>query len=161
MNDLAVRQGRVEDAETLAHFNELMAWETERLKLDPQRIRAGVRQVLAQPAKGFYLVAELDGTIAGQLMVTYEWSDWRNGNFWWIQSVYVDAKFRRAGVFRALYAEIERLAKLDTSVCGIRLYVEQDNEKAQHTYQALGMVSTPYRILEVDYVIRRAGPHGS
>ena len=161
MNDLVVRLGRLDDTETLAHFNELMAWETEHLKLDPERIRAGVRQVLAEPAKGFYLVAESRGAIAGQLMVTYEWSDWRNGNFWWIQSVYVDAKFRRAGVFRTLYAEVERLAKLDPGVCGIRLYVEQDNERAQRTYSALGMTTTPYRMLEVDYVIRRTDLHAS
>lgn len=155
MTDVAIRRGSIDDAETLARFNELMAWETEHLRLDPQRIRAGVRRVLSEPERGFYLVAEIGGAVVGQLMVTYEWSDWRNGNFWWIQSVYVEQAYRRSGVFRALYREVERLAGENAEVCGIRLYVEQDNTRAQQTYSSLGMSTTPYRVLEVDFVVKR------
>ena len=155
MTDLTVRRAVVDDTESIAVFNERMAWETERLTLEAQRLRQGVREVLSNPAKGFYLVAEAGGALAGQLLITFEWSDWRNGAFWWIQSVYVGEAFRRTGVFRALFAEVERLASLDPGVCGLRLYVEQDNERAQHTYRSLGMTTTRYRVMEIDRVFTR------
>jgi ribosomal protein S18 acetylase RimI-like enzyme len=96
-------------------------------------------------------VAELDGRVVGQLMVTYEWSDWRNGAFWWIQSVYVLPEARRCGAFSALYSHVERLAKATPGVCGLRLYVELANERAQATYRRCGMTDAGYRVMEADY----------
>jgi ribosomal protein S18 acetylase RimI-like enzyme len=121
-----------------------------------------VEAVVRDPAKGIYFVAAAGGAVIGQLMITYEWSDWRNGTFWWIQSVYVRPDVRHQGVFRALYRHVRDLARSRDGVCGIRLYVEQDNARAQKTYRALGMRETPYRILEEDFVLTRTGPeHGS
>ena len=99
-------------------------------------------------SKGRYWVAEADGMIVGQIMVTYEWSDWRNGMIWWIQSVYVHGDYRRSGVFSALYRHVETLAKQDPRVCGIRLYVERGNRRAQRTYASLGMVMTDYQVMQ-------------
>ncbi|MBC8139088.1 MAG: GNAT family N-acetyltransferase [Fibrella sp.] len=125
-----------------------MAWETEHRELVPDTIRDGIQSFLARPDYGFYLVAEIESRVAGCLMVTFEWSDWRNGLFWWIQSVYVDPDFRRRGVFKTLYQTVERRARESDGVCGLRLYVEQENVTAQETYRAMGMGKTPYRIFE-------------
>ena len=141
-----VRAAQAADLASLAAFNAAMAIETENKTLDPQTLRAGVARILAEPARGFYLVAEIDGVIAGCLMVTYEWSDWRNGDWWWLQSVYVAPQYRRCGVFRALYAQVECRATGHADVVGIRLYVERDNTRAQHTYASLGMREDHYRI---------------
>jgi ribosomal protein S18 acetylase RimI-like enzyme len=105
--------------------------------------------------RGFYLIAEANGTRVGQMMITYEWSDWRNGMFWWIQSVYTAREFRRRGVFRALYAHAQALAQQEGTVCGLRLYVEGQNGPAQATYRRCGMHETAYRIFEVDNVLPR------
>lgn len=156
--DLVIRPATLGDADVIVRFNAAMALETESLELDMHRLIKGVRAVLSDPAKGFYLVAETAGRIAGQTMVTFEWSDWRNANFWWIQSVYIDPAFRAQGVFKRLYAEIERRAWLPGVSCGLRLYVEGANESAQRTYERLGMRRTGYRFYEVDFVLERA--HG-
>ncbi len=153
--DVSIRLAASGDAETIARFNQAMAQETEQRALDPQRLRLGVEAVLRDPSKGRYWVAEVEGRLAGQLLVTYEWSDWRNGAFWWIQSVYVDLEFRRRGVFRALYEHVAREARRAPDVCGLRLYVEQHNRRAQNAYERLGMRPTPYRIFEVDFVLSR------
>lgn len=144
--EVRIRAARADDLEALAAFNTALALETEDKTLDPAVLRAGVARVLAEPARGFYLVAEIDGVVAGCLMVTFEWSDWRNGDWWWLQSVYIAPAFRRRGVFRALYAEVERRAAERADVVGIRLYVERDNVRAQHTYAALGMREDHYRM---------------
>ena len=144
----AVRDATPADIDILVQFNAAMARETEALTLDPAILRAGVAAVLAEPRRGFYLIGEQAGQIAGCLMITYEWSDWRNGDWWWLQSVYVRPEYRRDGVFRALYAEVERRAAAGTGVAGLRLYVERDNARAQHTYAALGMHETHYRMYE-------------
>jgi GNAT superfamily N-acetyltransferase len=141
-----VRAAQAADLECLAAFNAAMAIETENKTLEPQTLRAGVARVLAEPTRGFYLVAEVDGVVAGCLMVTFEWSDWRNGDWWWLQSVFVALEYRRHGVFRALYAEVERRAAGHADVVGIRLYVERENVRAQHTYAALGMREDHYRM---------------
>lgn len=125
-----------------------MAWETEGKALDGETVAHGVRAVLDDPSKGFYLVAERDGEPVGGLMVTYEWSDWRNGAFWWIQSVYVEPDARRTGVFRALFASIREQARAAGAV-GLRLYVEVENRRAQHTYASLGMAQCPYHMFEL------------
>jgi len=124
-----------------------MALETERKELLPEVIGAGVHSLLANPAAGFYVVAEQDGLI-GSLMITKEWSDWRNGAFWWIQSVYVRPQSRRQGVYQRLYRHVQQLAANDPKVCGFRLYVERENSRAQATYSALGMKQTHYLVFE-------------
>jgi ribosomal protein S18 acetylase RimI-like enzyme len=136
---LAIRLAVAKDAAVVAEFNRLMALETEGKVLDPQVLAAGVAAVLADPSKAFYLVAEEQGAVAGQLGVTTEWSDWRNAWFWWIQSVYVAAGARRRGIFRALYEHVYQMARDDGRVIGLRLYVEENNDAAQKTYRTLGM----------------------
>jgi ribosomal protein S18 acetylase RimI-like enzyme len=138
------------DAPVIAEFNLRLAKESEQLRLDPGIVRDGVAAVLSDPAKGIYYVAEIDGAVAGQLMITYEWSDWRNGNIWWIQSVYVREQFRLNGVFRALYEHLQTLAGARTDVCGIRLYVHSQNTRAQQSYEKLGMKRTEYAVFELD-----------
>jgi GNAT superfamily N-acetyltransferase len=147
-----IRDAVEADLEFLARGNEAMALETEHKRLDPQTIRHGVRAVLADPAQGRYFVAEdLRGNAVGQLMITYEWSDWRNGQFWWFQSVYVVPVARRKGVFQALYGHVDALVRSSPGVCGLRLYVEADNAAAQRTYARCGMHDAGYRVMEVDY----------
>ena len=141
----------------MAEFNSRMAWETENRRLDPERVRQGVAALLSDPAKGSYFLAEgqQDGTItvAGQLLITYEWSDWRNGNFWWIQSVYVAEEFRGRGVFRALFNHVHTLAKGRKDVCGLRLYMDAQNQTARQTYERLGLKQTDYELFEIDFVM--------
>jgi ribosomal protein S18 acetylase RimI-like enzyme len=141
-----VRSATAADIDVLVQFNAAMALETEAKTLDPKVLQAGTAAVFAEPHRGFYLIAEQVGQVAGCLMITYEWSDWRNGDWWWLQSVYVRPEHRRGGVFRALYAEVERRASARADVVGVRLYVEKDNRRAQNTYAALGMHDEQYRI---------------
>ncbi len=155
MTDLprfSVRHGSANDIGALADFNICMALETESLKLKPEVITAGVRGMVERPERGFYLVVECHDTdspgIVASLMVTTEWSDWRNGLFWWIQSVYVLPDYRRMGLYRRLYDHVRNLAATEPEVCGFRLYVEKDNTRAQATYSTLGMVETDYRLYE-------------
>jgi ribosomal protein S18 acetylase RimI-like enzyme len=147
-DSIQVRVARAGDAENLIRFNAAMALETERKVLLAEVVGAGVRHLLAHPEMGFYVIAESGGEVAGSLMVTNEWSDWRNGNFWWVQSVYVRPEFRRRGVYRQLYKYLQALAAQDPSICGFRLYVERDNVRAQATYEAAGMAQTPYLVFE-------------
>ncbi|MDJ0918223.1 MAG: GNAT family N-acetyltransferase [Woeseiaceae bacterium] len=146
--NLTIRMAEAGDAETIARFNNGIAEETEGHSLDPAIIGSGVKRLLADPDNGQYWVAETDGQIVGQIMVTYEWSDWRDGRIWWIQSVYVDAEYRRKGVFASLYRHVQDLAKKDPDAIGIRLYVDSDNARAQDTYVNLGMQMTAYRVME-------------
>lgn len=152
---MTIRDGAIADAPTLAAFNAAMALETESLQLDLDRLLAGVRAVFDDPAKGFYLVAEQEGEVVGQLMVTYEWSDWRNGVFWWVQSVYVVPVARGRGVYRGLYQEMLSRARERGDVCGVRLYVEGGNETAKRIYAKLGMSATVYEMWEEDFVVER------
>lgn len=148
MSAIRTRFAQPEDAETLAEFNIAMAEESEGMALDPAVVRSGVRQLLAAPAQGFYAVAEMEGELAGSLMVTSEWSDWRDGEFWWIQSVYVRPALRRRGVYRRLYDFVKRQAAENGGVRGFRLYVERGNRAAQAVYCKLGMRETRYRVFE-------------
>ena len=137
------------DASIIAEFNQQMAQETENKTLDTATINAGVERMITDSSLGRYLVArEETGRIVGCLGITYEWSDWRNGLFWWIQSVYVHGDYRRSGVFSALYRHVESLARRDPQICGIRLYVERENARAQRTYESLGMEMTDYRVMQ-------------
>lgn len=147
-DDLTIRTATADDADLLAQFNENMAQETEDKTLDPETVRAGVETMLNDRSQGFYLVAVRASTIVGSLMITTEWSDWRNGTFWWIQSVYVRPEARRTGVYTALHRAVRQRAHQTSGVCGLRLYVEQDNEPARETYESLGMTKTPYRMYE-------------
>jgi ribosomal protein S18 acetylase RimI-like enzyme len=144
-----IRLAEQRDAEGIARFNQAMARETEEKHLDWVVISSGVEALIAQPEFGFYLVAETEeGAPAGCLLITYEWTDWRNGVFWWIQSVYVDPAHRGQGVYPALYAEVKRRAAADPRVRGFRLYVEENNLRAQASYRKLGMERTVYQMFE-------------
>lgn len=145
-DDISVRAAARIDVETLVRFNQRLAEETEDKTLDAETVRGGVEAVFDKPTRGFYLVAERGGCVVGSLMVISEWSDWRNGAFWWLQSVYVRPADRRKGVYQALHRAVRRRARDDEDVCGIRLYVERGNEGAQKTYKALGMTEAPYRL---------------
>ena len=144
---MRIRLATPADAGALIEFNAAMALETEGKELLPDVIGAGVRSLLGNPAAGFYLLAEQDSAV-GSLMITKEWSDWRNGTFWWIQSVYVRPEFRRQGVYKTLYRHVQELASKDPAVCGFRLYVERENDRAQAAYGALGMKQTHYLVFE-------------
>lgn len=144
---LSLRRAVPADARVIAEFNLAMALETEHKRLDPDTVHAGVLAVLNDARRGFYWLAEREGEIVGGLMVTYEWSDWRNADFWWIQSVYVRPQARRSGVFAALYREIEAQAR-QAGACGLRLYVENSNLTALETYARLGMHDAHYRVME-------------
>jgi GNAT superfamily N-acetyltransferase len=127
-----------------------LAAETEDLRLDPRRVGAGVQAVLGDESKGLYFLALAQTEIVGQAMITYEWSDWRNGNIWWLQSVYVRPEFRRRGVFRLLFKHIQDLARRQPGVWGLRLYMHSENDRARSTYEGLGMTFTPYQVFEMD-----------
>jgi GNAT superfamily N-acetyltransferase len=144
---LRVRSASPDDASIIADFNIRMAIETENLALDPGTIFPGVRAVFANASRGEYFVAEMGGSVVGCLLITHEWSDWRNGDIWWIQSVYVHADFRGRGVFAALYRHVEKAAAAAGAV-GLRLYMEEENHNAQATYERMGMQVTHYRVLE-------------
>ena len=143
-----IRLAKKTDAATLIEFNAAMALETEGKRLLPKVIGAGVRALLANPASGFYVIAKESASVVAALMVTKEWSDWRNGDFWWIQSVYVRPEFRRRGVYKRLYGHVQALAARDARVCGFRLYVDRGNRRAQAAYRAVGMERTRYLVLE-------------
>ncbi len=145
--DFKIRLGEERDAETLADFNIAMARETEEKELPKDVVLSGVRGLMARPDHGFYLVAESEGAVAGSLMVTFEWSDWRDGFFWWVQSVYIRPEFRRRGVYRRLYQAVKDRAA-NANVRGFRLYVELENSVARKTYENLGMSEIPYKMYE-------------
>ena len=143
-----IRDARPADAAFLVDCNAAMATETEGRELSRDVLAQGVAGVFEQPGRGFYLVALQAGEPVGCLLVTTEWSDWRNGDWWWIQSVYVVPAARRSGVFRALHAGVAARAARASGVVGLRLYVERDNTRAQATYRSLGMLEAPYRMFE-------------
>ena len=143
-----VRAARPEDLESLVDFNCRLARETEDHELDPATVRRGLSRLFDNPAAGFYTVAEQEGRVVGCLLITFEWSDWRDGWLWWIQSVYVEAAARRRGVFRRLFEHVREKAETDADVRGLRLYVERGNGRAQATYASMGMEEAPYKLFE-------------
>ena len=153
--NIQIRRAIPADTERIAEFNAAIARETENLELDRKRLRLGVEAVLRDPAKGFYTVAEVDGHVVGQMMVTFEWSDWRDATFWWLQSVYVQPEYRRQGIYRRLYQHVLDEAKARKDICGVRLYVSKDNVAAQQVYERLGLKKALYRMYEVDFVLAR------
>jgi ribosomal protein S18 acetylase RimI-like enzyme len=149
--EIKIRRAEIRDAIALVRFNQAMARETEGKELDEKVLAAGVGNLLGNEQHGFYLIAEHMTAVpeaVGSLMVTYEWSDWRNGLFWWIQSVYIIPGWRRRGVYRQLYSFVKELAEAEPDVRGFRLYVEKENRIAQQTYQRLGMAETHYLMFE-------------
>jgi GNAT superfamily N-acetyltransferase len=157
LEHLTVRFARQEDVPTIVAFSAAMALETEGRHLDRARLREGTIALLEVPARGFFMVAEVADVeqvqLAGQLMITYEWSDWRNAAFWWIQSVYVDPKWRRRGVFTRMHQAVMQEARARADVCGVRLYVDKDNPIAHATYARLGLLRSAYQIYEADFVL--------
>jgi GNAT superfamily N-acetyltransferase len=154
---LRIRPATPADAPLLADWAGAMAWETEHKRLEPATVHAGIVAGIADPAKARYFIAMRDTALAGHetvgvavgtLMLTSEWSDWRNGDWWWIQSVYVPETYRRSGVFAALYRHVEQLARATPGIIGLRLYVEKDNAAARRTYAALGMQDAGYAMYE-------------
>ena len=148
MSSIAIRKATLGDLDTIVDFNARLADESEGILLDRGTLRHGVRGLLSDPARGTYHVACADGGVVGQMMHTREWSDWRNGDIWWIQSVYVQPDHRRRGVCRALYEHLEALAASDPGVVGLRLYVERENAVAQATYAGLGMKMAGYLVMQ-------------
>ena len=147
-----VREAIPDDAPRIVEFQQAMALETEGKTLDESLVTPGVAAVFASPDKGFYIVAEIDGVVVGSLLITYEWSDWRNATFLWIQSVFVDAGHRRQGVYTAMHNHVLALAESDEGLCGVRLYVERTNTGAQQTYKTLGMDHSHYDMYEIDFL---------
>ena len=149
--EIHIRRAIPADAGFIVESNIAMALETEGMDLAQDVVRPGVAAVLADNSLGFYVVAEIGDELAGQLMVTFEWSDWRNGLWWWIQSVYVRPEYRRRGLYTALHRHVAEAAKATGGVCGLRLYVEQENTLAQGVYQSLDMSPTRYHMYEVEF----------
>ena len=150
-NPITIRNATGDDVAFLVDCNIAMAWESEKKELDRDVLTRGVLAVFDHPERGFYIVAERDGARAGSLLVTHEWSDWRNGGWWWIQSVYVVPDARRSGVFSAMYRAIDARARQTAGVVGLRLYVEKDNARAQATYAALGMEPAYYSLYQAEF----------
>ena len=146
-----IREAAPSDVDVIVEFNELLALETEKKQLDRTTLRKGVERVLSAKAHGVYYVAVSGDIIVGQLLITHEWSDWRNGEFWWIQSVYVRDDWRGKRVYSSLHDHVVSLARADRTVCGVRLYVEEENARARATYEKLGMMKTPYVLYEIDF----------
>jgi GNAT superfamily N-acetyltransferase len=149
--NIVVREGARRDTNDIVRFQQAMAFETEGKVLDDAPLKSGVTGIFGSSEKGFYLVAEVDGHLVGSLLITYEWSDWRNATFWWIQSVFVDTNWRRKGVYRSMHNYIFRIADSREDICGIRLYVERTNTIAQKTYNDLGMAHSHYDLYEIDF----------
>jgi GNAT superfamily N-acetyltransferase len=144
---ITIRKAISSDAQSIIDFQMKMAWETEKITLNPITVNKGVNEVFTDPVKGEYYVAAADGKVIASLLITYEWSDWRNCNIWWFQSVYVIPEFRRQGVFRKMYAFIRNRAE-EQGVIGLRLYVETGNTRAKKTYESLGMTGDHYSLYE-------------
>ena len=147
-NHVSVRIGKPNDIESIVKFNQAMALETEQKNLSLPLLTKGVKAVFENPEHGFYVVAEIDNEVIGCLLVTYEWSDWRCGLFWWLQSLYVAPEYRQQGVFHQLYKFVKEKAVNDSNICGFRLYVEKDNYVAQSSYKKVGMEESGYKIYE-------------
>jgi len=145
-----IRKALIEDLEIIVKFNYNLAKQTEDKELDLEILTKGVGAILSDTSKGQYYVYEIDGKVVGQIMHTYEWSDWRNGTFLWVQSVYVDEEYRRKGIFKELYNYVKQICDNDEDIAGIRLYVEKDNLNAKATYKSLGMDECNYHMYEYE-----------
>lgn len=149
-DSIKIRKAEIKDLETIVKFNYNLAKETEDKELDLKTLTKGVKSILTDASKGQYYVYIINEEVVGQIMHTYEWSDWRNGMFLWVQSVYVDAKHRRKGIFKELYNYVKNICDEDDGLAGIRLYVEKENLNAKSTYKSLGMQECNYHIYEYE-----------
>lgn len=147
--ECTIRRATLADLPTIVQFNLGLAWETEGKRLAETTLQHGVRAVLTDPGKGFYTLAEHAGQPLGQTLITTEWSDWRNGYFWWLQSVFVQKDARRHGVFRALFQHLQAAAEADPTVVGFRLYVEKANSRGRQTYHSLGFTDEGYDLMSL------------
>ncbi len=145
-----VRDAQLHDLAAIVEFNARLALETEHKTLDREVLTRGVSRALAEPGRLRYWVAADSeaAQVVGQVGSTREWSDWRDGWVWWLQSVYVEASSRGQGVFRALHGHVRNLARSDPNVIGLRLYVETSNHRAQDAYRALGLATGGYDVYE-------------
>lgn len=150
-SNIHVRRASQDDHGVIVQFNQAMALESEGKTLDAPTLQSGVNAVLQRDGLGFYLLAEAAGQVVGQLLITTEWSDWRNAYFWWIQSVYVSQEHRRQGVYRALHERVVAEAQQLGGICGVRLYVDRGNTIAQQVYDSLGMSHSHYDMYEVEF----------
>lgn len=148
MSDILFREAVRDDVPAIIDFQLAMARETEELELDRAILTKGVNALFADPSLGRYYIADDGGRAVGSLMITYEWSDWRNGMVWWIQSVYVTPEYRRRGIYAGLYAHVKKIVEPDPAIRGIRLYVDNRNATAQQVYARLGMEGEHYRVFE-------------
>ena len=155
--NLVIRHATPDDAPAIARFNVALARETERRTLNRRLVALGVRALLNEPHHGFYVVADNGKKIVGMTMITYEWSDWLNRQWWWLQSVYVDPSLRRSGIFGKIHAYIEELAARADNVCGIRLYAEKDNLPAHRTYRSIGLSPSNYGVFEQLFERKKKG----
>jgi RimJ/RimL family protein N-acetyltransferase len=149
MTTVSIRKSRPEDLSAIVDFQQRLALESENFHLDATIVTKGINAMFADPSKGTYFIAEVDGEIAGCHSITYEWSDWRNGMVWWIQSVYVVEKHRKNGVFKAMFENLKTLIKNDPNLAGLRLYVDKTNKRAQKVYEAMGMNGEHYSVFEL------------
>lgn len=145
---ITIRQAHREDISTIVAFQAAMAMETEGLELDTETATLGVTALFDDPEKGVYYIAEINNEVVGSLMITYEWSDWRNGTVWWIQSVFVKKEHRKSGVFATMYNHVKTIVEVSANLKGLRLYVEKDNLIAQQVYKNMGMDGTHYQLFE-------------
>jgi GNAT superfamily N-acetyltransferase len=145
--NIRIREAVKSDIPVLVEFNQALAQETEDMQLNPETLASGISNALSRD-ECHYFIAELNGQVAGQTMITYEWSDWRNGIMWWIQSVFVSPEHRGKGVFPALFQHVEQLAKKHPDVKALRLYVMQNNQSGKNTYTSLGMSDSGYVVYE-------------
>ena len=146
--EIRIREAAVTDAPPIIEFQQAMARETESIELDGAVVTRGVHAVFDDPSRGRYFVAEAAGEVIASLLITYEWSDWRNGNVWWIQSVYVRPAFRRRGIYARMYEHVKAIAERDANIRGIRLYVDRRNTPAQDVYRRCGMNGEHYLVFE-------------
>lgn len=149
MAKVVIRKSQLRDLPTLIDFQQRLALETENFELDAATVKKGIEAMFKDPAKGTYFVAEVDGELAGCHSITYEWSDWRNGMVWWLQSVYVAEKHRKNGVFKAMFENLKSLIANDPSLAGLRLYVDKTNTRAQKVYESIGMNGEHYSVFEL------------
>ena len=149
MAAVSIRKLTSNDIDVIAGFQQRLALETENFNLDLTTVKKGMQAMLDDPSKGTYFIAEVEGEIAGCHSITYEWSDWRNGMVWWLQSVYVVEKHRKHGVFKAMFDNLKNLIANDSSLAGLRLYVDKTNERAMNVYAAMGMNGEHYSVFEM------------
>lgn len=155
MSTVTIRSARADDLTQIVDFNLRLAEESEGKKLDEAVLSKGVQRALASPEMCRYFMAEVSGEVAGQTMITFELTDWRDGVLWWLQSVYVRPEFRKIGAFKALFRHIATLAKETPDVRGLRLYVEQGNSRAQRVYEQMGMQPGGYLVYEQDWSLQK------